>query len=95
MTRTIPVGLIGCGKIAEIAHMPAYQVIKKAQTLAVADLNIERAKWLAGRFGIKDYYSDPMEVIERKDIEAVDLCLPTFLHSKFILSAADAGKHIF
>ena len=95
MTRMISVGLIGCGKIAEIAHMPAYQVIKKAQLVAVADSNLERVKWLANRFGVKSYYSDPMEIIERKDIEAIDICLPAFLHSKYILAAASKGKHVF
>jgi len=95
MIKTVKVGLIGCGRIAEISHLPAYQVIKKAQLVAVADANEERAKWLAERFGIKNYYSDPVNIIERNDIDAVDICLPTFLHSKFITLAAEAGKHVF
>lgn len=94
MIKTVSVGLIGCGRIAEIAHIPAYQVVKKARLVAVADTNAERAKWLAERFGIKNYCGDPREIIEQKDIDAVDICLPTFLHSKFIISAAEAGKHI-
>lgn len=94
MIKTVSVGLIGCGRIAEIAHLPAYQVVKKAQLVAVADTKAERAKWVAERFGIKNHYLDPMEIIERKDIDAVDICLPTFLHSKFITAAAGAGKHV-
>lgn len=95
MIKTVKVGLIGCGRIAEISHLPAYQVVKKAQLVAVADINAERAKWTAERFGIRNYYSDPTKVIERKDIDAVDICLPTYLHSKYITLAAEAGKHIF
>lgn len=75
--------------------MPGYQVVKRAQLVAVADTNLERAEWLAKRFGIKDVYTDPLEIIERKDIDAVDICLPGFLHKQFILAAADAGKHVF
>lgn len=95
MIKTVRVGLIGCGRIAEISHLPAYQVIKKAQLMAVADANAERAKWIAERFGIRDYYSDPTRMIERKDIDAVDICLPTYLHSEYILLAAENRKHIF
>ena len=95
MVKTVKVGLIGCGGIAEIAHLPAYRVMKKAQLVAVGDINAKRAKLVAERFGIKSYYSDPMEIIERKNIDAVDICLPTFLHSKYIVLAAEAGKHVF
>jgi len=95
MIKTVRVGLIGCGKIAEIAHMPAYQVIKKAQLVAVCDKDEKRARWLAERFGIRKYSSDPIRIIENEGIDAVDICLPTFLHSKFIRLAAEAGKHVF
>jgi predicted dehydrogenase len=75
--------------------MPGYQVVKRAQLVAVADTNLQRAEWLAKRFGIKDVYADPREIIERQDIDAVDICLPGFLHKQFIIAAADAGKHVF
>ena len=71
--RTISVGLIGCGRIAEIAHMPGYQVVKRAQLVAVADKNLQRAEWLAKRFGVKNFYANPQEIIERNDIYAVDI----------------------
>jgi predicted dehydrogenase len=95
MIRTVKVGLIGCGRIAELSHIPAYQVIKKAQLLAVADVNANRAKRIAERYGIRNHYSDPIKMIERKDIDAVDICLPTYLHSKYIHLATENGKHVF
>lgn len=95
MIRTVKVGLIGCGRIAEISHIPAYQVIKKAQLIAVADVNEQRAKYIADRFGIRNYYADPTKIIESKDIDAVDICLPTYLHFKYITLAVKAGKHVF
>jgi predicted dehydrogenase len=95
MISTVKVGLIGCGRIAETSHLPAYQVIKKAQLLAVADVDAERAQQIAQRYGIDTYYSDPTKIIERKDIDAIDICLPSYLHAKYILLAAENGKHIF
>jgi len=50
---------------------------------------------MAKKFRVKSYYQDPMKLIERKDIEAIDICLPTYLHSKFIILAAKNGKHVF
>jgi predicted dehydrogenase len=75
--------------------MPGYQVVKRAQLVAVADKNLQRAEWLAKRFGVKDVYADPQEITERDDNDAVDICLPGYLHKQFIIAAADAGKHVF
>ena len=33
-------------------------------------------------------------MLERKDVDAVDLCVPTHLHEEMILLAAEAGKHV-
>lgn len=95
MVRSVRVGLLGCGRIAEIAHLPAYRTLRKAQLAAVADASIDRARSLAERFRVGAYFSDPMRIMEDKDIEAVDICLPTSLHSKFIMLALESGKHVF
>ena len=39
-------------------------------------------------------YRDPLEVMADPDIEAVDICLPTFLHAPVALQALQAGKHV-
>ena len=43
----IRIGIVGAGNIAANAHMPAYAVCDKAEVVAVADLNLERAQSFA------------------------------------------------
>jgi len=46
------IGLVGCGRVSEI-HMNAYKNIPEANVIAVLDINIERAKAFAQKYGIK------------------------------------------
>ena len=47
-----------------------------------------------GKFSIPHVADDYRRLLERKDIDAVDLCVPTDLHHEFIIQAAQAGKHV-
>ena len=38
------VGIVGAGNIAVNAHLPAYQSVDNVEIVAIADLNLERAK---------------------------------------------------
>src|SRR5690606_15158750 len=40
------------------------------------------------------FVSSYEEMLKRKDIDVVDICLPTYLHEEYITKAALAGKHI-
>jgi predicted dehydrogenase len=48
----------------------------------------------AAEYGISDYYDDYRRLLERKDIDLVDLCVSTDLHEAFCIETARAGKHI-
>jgi UDP-N-acetylglucosamine 3-dehydrogenase len=38
--------------------------------------------------------TDFRRLLERKEIQMVDICLPTYLHAEIAIAAAEAGKHI-
>jgi len=52
-------------------------------------------KDFADRWGWEETESDWRRVIERDDIDIIDIALPTFLHAEVAIAAAKAGKHIF
>lgn len=54
--------------------MPAYAACDKAEVVAVADLNLERAEAFAKRFGIPHAYASVEELLANEDIDAVDVC---------------------
>jgi predicted dehydrogenase len=90
---TIKVGLLGGGGIAD-AHIRGYRAYADAiEVIAVADVVEETARRRAGELGAAPY-TDFRRMILEADLDAVDICLPHYLHAEAILAAAQAGKHI-
>jgi len=87
----IKIGVIGCGKIAE-KHLNAYKKFKDVD-ITVTDV-VEKGKIIAQSYGVR-WYNNPDKLIEREDIDAVDICTPTPSHMKFIVKALESGKHVF
>jgi UDP-N-acetylglucosamine 3-dehydrogenase len=89
---TIKVGLLGAGFIGT-AHAQAYAVIEEAQLVAVADVKREAADRLAESHGARAYH-DIEALLADDEVEAIDVCLPTFLHERCVVLAARRGKHV-
>lgn len=88
----IGVGLLGAGFIGT-THAAAYPKIENARLVAVADVNQAAADKLAEEHGAKAYYEvEPL--LEQREVDIVDVCLPTFLHQRCVVSAAEHGKHV-
>ena len=66
----------------------------KVDVVAVASKTKEHSAAFAKKFNIPDYYNDYRRILERPDIDIVDLCIPTDLHEGFSIQTAEAGKHI-
>ncbi len=95
MPPTVRVGLIGAGFVAGI-HARSYMRIRDidVQLKGVAAIPLAEAQEFARRYGIPDAYDDYRRILERDDIDLVDLCVPNHLHEPFVIEAADAGKDI-
>jgi predicted dehydrogenase len=91
---TVRIGLIGAGGITN-PHVKGYLARPDVATIvAVADVDAEAANRRADQAGGAKVYSDFNDLIADPDVDAVDICLPHFLHAPAILAAAKAGKHI-
>jgi len=76
----LKVGLIGCGFMGAM-HANCYKNIAGVELVAFADLRKEKAEELAkGTNAV--IYSDGKELIEKANVDIVDICLPTFLHAE-------------
>ncbi|MBN1674176.1 MAG: Gfo/Idh/MocA family oxidoreductase [Kiritimatiellae bacterium] len=89
----IRIGVIGSGGIFRNLHAPYYQKSDRAQIVAVADLNTESAAGVAGSFGAA-VCTDYREILDRKDVDAVDVSVHPKPHREMAVAAAEAGKHI-
>jgi len=95
------VALVGGGFMGK-AHSNAWQNAGhffelKAQPVmkVICDQNEAAAKQYASNWGWAEIETDWRKVMERGDIDIVDICVPTDLHHDMAVAAANAGKHIF
>ena len=91
----IGIGIIGSRFAADL-HARALEQSRgeKVDLLAVCSKTKENAEAFAKKFSIPYVYTDYSQMLERKDIQVVDLCVATDLHHTMAIHAADAGKHI-
>ncbi len=89
----INVGLIGCGSIAQIRHIPEYVANKNCKIYGVYDLNFERASEIAKTLGAKAYQTYE-ELLQDENIDAVSVLSPNFLHAEHTINALNSKKHV-
>jgi len=87
------IGIIGCGKIAQVRHIPEYMENPDAKLVAFYDINMERARELAKKYGGKAYESVE-SLLADKSIDAVSVCAANFAHASITIDALNAGKHV-
>jgi len=91
--RKIRTGFIGVGGIAQ-AHLRALQGQDSIEVVAVCDLIAERAETTAKRWGVPDWYTDYKKILERDDIESVNVCTYNNAHCQPTVDALRAGKNV-
>ncbi|MBN2448743.1 MAG: Gfo/Idh/MocA family oxidoreductase [Lentisphaeria bacterium] len=89
----VRIGVIGSGGIFRNLHAPHYESTSRAEVVAVADLVAERAGEMAERLGA-EAYTDYRRVLDRPDVDAVDIATQPRPHAEIAMAAAQAGKHI-
>ena len=92
--KSLKVGIIGCGKIAQKAHIPAFKLIPGVDVYAVADINKNLLKKVARKYNIPHMFTDYKELLKEEVIDLVSICTPTPTHAKIALDAINAGKHV-
>jgi len=107
--KKVKIGLIGLGFMGT-THFRIHQGLPYAEIAAVADLEPDKRKGdissVIGNIGNADnskpldfskiaVYENAFEMIEKADIDIVDICVPTPWHTQYILAALKAGRHVF
>jgi predicted dehydrogenase len=100
MAKELNIGLIGYGFMGR-THSNAYRKVSnffdlplKPRLKAVCGRDEKNAKAFAEKWGYESVETDWRKVIERKDIDAVDICTPNNSHKEIAIAAAKAGKMV-
>lgn len=97
MTREsglVRVGLLGCGAVAQVAHLPAYRRLRNVKLVALCDAGAPKLRALRERTGARYAVRSIDELLAIDDLDAIDICLPSHLHHEAVLRCLAAGKHV-
>lgn len=94
MPAKLRVGIVGTGFIATRAHLPAFQHHPQTEVVALCDVNEDRARGVAEKFGVPQVFSDYRQMLQTADLDLVTVCTPNALHAPVTIAALEAGAHV-
>lgn len=89
----INIGIIGCGRIAQVRHIPEYDHNPDACIYGVYDINEKRAEEVAARYHAVPFKSYE-DLLADSNIDAVSICTANHSHCEISVKALNAGKHV-
>ncbi len=90
-SETVGFGVIGLG-MGNVRARCIHET-QGAKLVAVAELNEERGQKAASEYGV-EWYKDYRQLLDRSDIDVINVMTPSGTHADFAIEAARAGKHV-
>jgi predicted dehydrogenase len=94
MVNPVRVGVIGCGWIAQTAHLTAYVGNARSRLVAICDKDEALLRRIGDEYRVKNRFLDHRELLESGLVDAVSICTPTATHSNIAVDAANSGVNI-
>ena len=87
--------VIGCGRIADIAHFSSFAEMENVRVKYACDLIEEKAKKMQEKYPfIENVITDYTVALEDKEVDAVYVLTPNHSHYTIAMDALKAGKHV-
>ena len=93
--KRLNVGLIGVGRLGRVYARDLAGRIPETRLVAVADTAGNLAKEIAEEFDVPKSYTDPIAMIDDKNVDAIVIVTPTHVHSEHVIAAASRRKPTF
>src|SRR5690606_36845480 len=98
--KPLNIGLVGYGFMGR-THSNAYRQVNQFFDVAyrpvlkaVCGRSEDGARAFADNWGYESFETDWRKLVERKDIDAIDICTPNDTHAEIAIAAAEAGKMV-
>ena len=85
----LKVGLVGVGGISG-AHIPCWEQMEDTELVALCDIRPEQMK----SYPNKRHYTSLTDMLEKEELDILDICLPTYLHADAAVQALNKGMHV-
>ena len=87
------IGILGCANVARKSAIPALRNLQNIELVGIASRDLLKANQWVKEFGINNAYSYD-DLVESDEIDAIYVPLPIGLHEKWVIKAAENGKHV-
>lgn len=95
MNDKVKVGIVGCGTHAQIAHIPFFKKNPACTLVALCDSDIRIIDHFCTKYEIPNGYQDFQKIVEDKQIDALIISTPNYLHGPMTIAALRYGKDVF
>ncbi len=89
------IAVVGCGRIANNAHFPAFEKMKDIRIKYACDLIIEKAEKVKAKYPfVENAITDYNIALNDPEVEIVFVLTPNYAHYEVTMAALKAGKHV-
>jgi len=92
--RRSRVGIVGCGAIAQLHHIPSFLRIKETEIAAICDKDEALLTKVGTKLGKAERYNDFSKMLSQGRLDLVDICTPPQTHAALSIQAAESKCHI-
>ena len=90
------IAVVGCGRIAKIAHFPAFSKMDNIRVKYACDLIEEKAQFMKDTYDfVEEVITDYKVALADPEVDAVFVLTPNYAHYTVAMDALRAGKHVF
>ena len=95
MSSIVRVGIVGCGEVAQIIHLPTLLNLRdQFRVTAICDVSQVVLDGVGDRYDIKARFRDYRELVASAEVDAVLIANPHVFHAEVAMAAMAAGKHV-
>ena len=94
MNKKIKIAIIGCGTIANHAHIPAYLKNEEVEIKYFCDILLEKAQAAVEKYHCGKAIQDYHDILNDSELDAVSVCTPNHMHATISIDFLNAKKHV-
>lgn len=95
MKKELEIGIIGCGAVAQIIHLPILKKMSNVKIKAICDIDKRKILAIKEKYDIDSAYTDLKKFFVENDFDAVMILTPTNTHKELAEFASEYCKNIF